>query len=252
LNAPSAFPSLVNPVSTKRFSGSARVGLLSTYPPTPCGLATFSAALSKALCALGADVSVVKVADESRSSSDRVVGELINGSPSSVIACAELLNQNDVAVIQHEYGIYGGADGEEVVDVMARLQVPSIVIAHTIIKHPTKHQRSVLEAIAAMADQVVVMSDGARQRLCQGFDVDRGKVTTIPHGATIPNGARPKRPSRPTLLTWGLMGPGKGIERVICLVGRGTWLPAGHTRRSWPPMARHTVRPASSRRAASV
>jgi glycosyltransferase involved in cell wall biosynthesis len=176
------------------------------------------------------------VADESRSSSDRVVGELINGSPSSVIACAELLNQNDVAVIQHEYGIYGGADGEEVVDVMARLQVPSIVIAHTIIKHPTKHQRSVLEAIAAMADQVVVMSDGARQRLCQGFDVDRGKVTTIPHGATIPNGARPKRPSRPTLLTWGLMGPGKGIERVIDamgslgdLPGRPRYLVAGRT-----------------------
>ena len=100
-------------------------------------------------------------------------------------------------------------------DIIDGLRVPSIVVAHTVLKDPTPHQRSVLEAIAAMADQVVVMSEAARQRLCAGFDVDRRKVTTIPHGAAVPDGRRAKRPGRPTLLTWGLLGPGKGIERVI-------------------------------------
>ncbi|HYR15089.1 MAG TPA: glycosyltransferase [Mycobacterium sp.] len=220
----------------QRFSRSLSVGVLSTYPPTPCGLATFSAALSDALCASGAAVSVVRVADGSPSSSGRVIGELVNGSTPSVVGCADLLNQSDIAVIQHEYGIYGGVDGDEVVDIIGGLRIPSIVVAHTILKDPTPHQRSVFEAIAAMADQVVVMSDGARQRLCQGFTVDRRKVTTIPHGATVPNGARPKRPSRPTLLTWGLMGPGKGVERVIeamgslrDLPGRPRYVVAGRT-----------------------
>ena len=74
------------------------------------------------------------------------------------------------------------------VDIIDGLRVPSIVVAHTVLKDPTPHQRSVLEAIAAMADQVVVMSEAARQRLCPGFDVDRRKVTTIPHGATVPSG----------------------------------------------------------------
>src|SRR5437870_8837085 len=37
------------------------VGILSTYPPTPCGLATFSAALSNGLRAHGVDVRVVRV-----------------------------------------------------------------------------------------------------------------------------------------------------------------------------------------------
>ncbi|WP_353357099.1 glycosyltransferase [Mycobacterium sp.] len=220
----------------QRFSRSSSVGVLSTYPPTPCGLATFSAALSDALCASGAAVSVVRVADGSPSSSGRVIGELVNGSTPSVMGCADLLNQSDIAVIQHEYGIYGGVDGDEVVDIIGGLRIPSIVVAHTILKDPTPHQRSVFEAIAAIADQVVVMSDGARQRLCQGFTVDRRKVTTIPHGATVPNGARPKRPSRPTLLTWGLMGPGKGVERVIeamgslrDLPGRPRYVVAGRT-----------------------
>ena len=236
MSAPPFLPSKLYPIGPQRFSRSSSVGVLSTYPPTPCGLATFSAALSDALCASGAAVSVVRVADGSPSSSGRVIGELVNGSTPSVVGCADLLNQSDIAVIQHEYGIYGGVDGDEVVDIIGGLRIPSIVVAHTILKDPTPHQRSVFEAIAAMADQVVVMSDGARQRLCQGFTVDRRKVTTIPHGATVPNGARPKRPSRPTLLTWGLMGPGKGVERVIeamgslrDLPGRPRYVVAGRT-----------------------
>jgi polysaccharide biosynthesis protein PslF len=210
--------------------------MLSTHPPTQCGLATFSAALSDGLSANGADVSVVRVADGSPPSSARVIGELINGSASSVAASAELLNQRDVAVIQHEYGIYGGIDGDEVVDIVGGLCVPSIVVAHTVLKDPTAHQRSVFEAIAALADRVVVMSESASQRLCRGFNIDRRKVTTIPHGATVPRNAPMKRSGRPTLLTWGLLGPGKGIERVIeamgslhDLRGRPRYLIAGRT-----------------------
>jgi hypothetical protein len=97
-------------------SGSASFGILSTYPPTPCGLATFSAALSEGLCANGSDVSVVRVADGSLSSDARVIGELVNGSAASVAATSELLNECDIAVVQHEYGVYGGVDGDEVVD----------------------------------------------------------------------------------------------------------------------------------------
>lgn len=191
-------------------------GILSTYPPTPCGLATFSAALAGGLGALGARVQIVRVADGTPSSEAAVVGGLTNGSPASVVAATDLLNQCDVAVIQHEYGLYGGPDGDEVLDILGSLRVPSIVIAHTVLCDPTPHQRSVLEGVAALADRVIVMSRAAGDRLCRGFDVDPTKVDCIPHGAAVPP-ARPTAtdPRRPTLLTWGLVGPGKGIERVI-------------------------------------
>src|SRR5689334_22893485 len=71
----------VFPVAGQGFSGPPSFGILSTYPPTACGLATFSSSLSDGLSANGADVSVVRVADGSPSSSDRVIGELVNGSP---------------------------------------------------------------------------------------------------------------------------------------------------------------------------
>ena len=214
------FPLASYPVGAQRFSREARIGILSTYSPTMCGLATFSAALSDALRAHGADVSVVRVVtDGSPSSSDQVVGELVNGSASSLAACTEMLNRCDVVVLQHDYGIYGGADGDELLDLLGALRVPSIVIAHSVLKNPTPQQRSVFEAIAATADQMVVMFEAARQRLCSAYAVDRRKVIMIPHGATIPNGGLPKRSGRPTLLTWGLMRPGKGIERVIEAMG---------------------------------
>ena len=236
MNAPTLIQPLLAPFGVQHFSYVPSYGILSTHPPTPCGIATFSAALSDGLEAKGADVTVVRIADDEVSTRTNVIGELVNGSSSSVAECSELLNQSDVAIIQHEYGIYGGPDGDEVVQIMGGLRVPSIVIAHTILKDPTPHQRSVLEAVVALADQVVVMSETARDRLCAGYAVDRTKVVTIPHGAAVPNTAAVKRPSRPIILTWGLLGPGKGIERVIeamaslkHLPGQPQYLIAGRT-----------------------
>ena len=91
-------------------------GILSSYPPTACGLATFTAALASGMGAHGTQVGVVRVVDTAGQTprDDRVVGELVNGSPRSVAATSEMLNQFDVAVVQHEYGLYGGTDGDEV------------------------------------------------------------------------------------------------------------------------------------------
>ena len=211
------------------------LGILSTFPPTPCGIATFTTALAGELYRHDVEVRVVRVADGSPTNSPLVVGDLVNGSAASVLAAAELLNECDVAIIQHEYGLYGGEDGDEVVDILALLRVPSIVIAHTVLCKPTPHQRSVLVEVAALADRVVVMSGAARHRLCDGFGVDPAKVPSIPHGAMVP-APRAAETGRPTLLTWGLVGPGKGIERVIDamphlhdLPGRPRYLVAGRT-----------------------
>ena len=76
-----------------------------------------------------------------------------------------------------------------------------------------------------MADVVVVMTETARQRLLAGFGVDADKVIVIPHGAATPPATDRRRSAaedgehppdhRPRLLTWGLLGPGKGIEWAI-------------------------------------
>lgn len=86
------------------------VGILSTYPPTACGLATFSAALVNGLYQAGVtDIGVVSVGDDdSLSDSPNVVGQLIPRDALSISRVAQLLNRYDIVIIQHEYGIYGG------------------------------------------------------------------------------------------------------------------------------------------------
>jgi glycosyltransferase involved in cell wall biosynthesis len=93
--------------------------------------------------------------------------------------------------------------------------VPSIVVLHTVLTGPTAGQKAVLEQIVAAAAAVVTMTDTARDRLLAGYAVDATKVNVIPHGAANHVGAPTGARQRPHLLTWGLLGPGKGIEWAL-------------------------------------
>ena len=195
--------------------------LLSTYPPTQCGLATFTAALLAHLPEPGDQVSVVRVLDEPEPRvASEVVHNLVAGSVARAAAAAEVLNSFDIVIVQHEYGIYGGPDGQEVVALLEALYVPSIVVLHTVLARPTLRQRTILEGVIAAAGAIVTMTQTARLRLLDIYGADSEKVFVIPHGAadnrvTIPAEA----PGRPRVLTWGLLGPGKGIEHAIDSMG---------------------------------
>jgi polysaccharide biosynthesis protein PslF len=195
--------------------------LLSTYPPTQCGLATFAAALLAHLPRPGDQVAVVRVLDEPEPrAASEIVHNLVAGSVASAAAAADVLNSFDIVIVQHEYGIYGGPDGQEVVALLEALYVPSIVVLHTVLARPTLRQRAILEGVIAAAGAIVTMTQTARLRLLDIYGAGSEKVFVIPHGAadnrvTIPAEA----PGRPSVLTWGLLGPGKGIEHAIDAIG---------------------------------
>ncbi|MEY9931107.1 glycosyltransferase involved in cell wall biosynthesis [Catenulispora sp. GP43] len=218
-------------------------GFLSTYPPTQCGLATFSAALLRQLTGQesGDRAGVVRVVETVQPAVyPDVVAQLVNGSAGGPATAAAVLNRCDVAVVHHEYGIYGGRDGEDVLRVLDETKVPMIVVLHTVLAAPTAHQRQLLERIADAAAAVVVMSRTAADRLREGYLVDTAKVSVIPHGVhssrrlspvASHDPFAPPAPAaaarRPIVLTWGLLGPGKGIERAIeAFAGLGSMDPA--------------------------
>ena len=194
----------------------ASFGMLTTYPPTPCGIATFSAALSKGLVECDDEVSIVRVGSAGDRGELPVEALLDERSVQPSAEALEVLNERDVAIIQHEFGLYAGRDGDSIIDLMAALTRPSIMVAHTVPAAPTLHQREVLEEATSLADAVVVMTEAGRNLLITRFAVDPSKVTVIPHGAAVPKAWRARRRhAAPTLLTWGLLGPGKGIEWAI-------------------------------------
>ena len=196
------------------------IGFLSTYPPTSCGLATFTKALRHTIAnERGSDegLGVVSVSDVPI---DSLLPEVsfshVNGEPGSLRGTVDTLNGFDLAMIQHEYGIFGGPDGVEVLDILRGLEVPSMVTLHTVLSKPSDSQRSILEAVVAMAEETVVMSQTANRRLVEVYDVDPSKISTIPHGARLSlRGPSLADGHRPVFLTWGLIGPGKGLESAI-------------------------------------
>jgi glycosyltransferase involved in cell wall biosynthesis len=197
---------------------------LSTYPPTQCGLASFTASLRRALVAPGSTdrAEVVRIVD-AKITPDRpeVVAHLRTNAhgghatydAQTVQAAAAALNSHDVAIVQHEYGVYGGPDGDQVLAVLELVRVPVVVVLHTVLMRPTPHQRAVLEHVVTAATAVVTMTQTARTRLLAGYDVDAAKISVIAHGAVERPYHHPlSAVRRPTILTWGLLGPGKGIE----------------------------------------
>lgn len=196
------------------------IGFVSSYPPTSCGLATFTDALRGAMAERrGSDegLDVVSLV-ESRLDEPRteVVYQHINGDQASLEGAIDLLNTHDVVVIQHEYGIFGGPDGAEVLDLVSNLDVPTIVTLHTVLNNPTPSQKKILERLVDMTDEPIVMSQTALRRLERRYDLDPMRVRVVPHGA-MANLAGPSLADgvRPVVLTWGLIGPGKGLETAI-------------------------------------
>jgi len=198
-----------------------RFGFLSTYPPTRCGLATFTEALARSLAAGEPDApTIVRVLDVK--DSDRhteVIGripstvDLVGGNRVTMRAAVRALEECDVAVVQHEYGIYAGPDGDEIIPLLRSLNTPAIVVLHTVLSSPTAHQRVVLDTVCKLAAIVVVMTDNARDILMRTYSVQRSKVRVIPHGVPVPREAHVSNDGGPRrVLTWGLLSPGKGIE----------------------------------------
>ncbi len=200
--------------------------LLSTYPPTQCGLATFSAALVAHLRGPADHVGVVRVLDEPRAGhrlppdAPEVVHDLVNGSDRSAAAAVDVMNGFDVVIVQHEYGIYGGPDGQDLVPLLCALRVPSVVVLHTVLARPSARQRAILDEIIDAASAVVTMTRTARTRLLDSYGARPEKVFVIPHGSADNRVAVAPRPANhpPMALTWGLLGPGKGIEHAIAAV----------------------------------
>jgi glycosyltransferase involved in cell wall biosynthesis len=128
----------------------------------------------------------------------------------------------DVVSIQHEYGIWGGDDGEYVLDFVRALDIPAVATLHTVLRKPTARQREILIELTGATVATVVMSRSAATLLETAYGVDPRRVDVIPHGVPelplVPSGsikAAVGLVGRDVILSFGLLGPGKGYELAI-------------------------------------
>lgn len=202
------------------------VAFVSTYPPTECGLATFTQDVLNAVEKHGWRGLVVSSDHEDYFDhpDPRVIYQIRREQMSDYVESAELLNRSMVRVVslQHEYGIFGGEMGEYVIPFLRRLEVPVVTTLHTVVPRPTDAMRDILRKVVLHSDAVVVMAQTAVHLLREVYDVPIGNVYVIPHGAPEPLSiAQSEAKSligfagRTVLSTFGLVSRGKGLEYAI-------------------------------------
>ncbi len=204
-----------------------RTAIVSTYPPRACGIGTFAADVRATL--LGVDgverVDFVAVVNEPSRPQRRgllsTIGQAVRG---DYVRTARMLGRLDVDVVllQHEYGIFGGLDGEYVLSFVKELAQPLVVTLHTVLSEPTAHQLTVLSELCERAELVIVMTDTAERLLVDCGACAEEKIRVVPHGAPARLTARAslnarahRTHERVTLSTFGLISPGKGLETAI-------------------------------------
>jgi glycosyltransferase involved in cell wall biosynthesis len=210
-----------------------RTAIVSTYPPRACGIGTFAADLRGTLIGTpGVEgVDLIAVVNEPSSPQRRgllaTIAQAVRG---DYVRTARMLGRLDVDVVllQHEYGIFGGPDGEYVLSFAQELAQPLVVTLHTVLSEPTPHQVDVLTKLCAEAELVIVMTDTAQRLLVDCGACPQEKVRVVPHGApmritsraakglqTSVSKTRRGETDRFLLSTFGLISPGKGLETVI-------------------------------------
>ena len=175
-------------------------------------------------------------------------------------------HDHQAVILQHEFGIYGGPEGERVLDFVERVDRPIVTVLHTILSEPSRRQAAIIDGLVRRSDRLVVMSRIAAERLTRVHRADPERVRVIDHG--VPDLA-PIEPQlakrllgqpveRPHILSFGLLGPGKGYELAIdamALVARtvpaARYVILGATHPEQRRIAGETYREALRRRVAS-
>ena len=199
-----------------------RTAFASTYAPRRCGIATFTNDLANAIG--DHEIIALNPPGENGVYPPEVRHRVRRDVLADYLIAARALNLGSAAVvsIQHEYGIWGGRDGEYVLDFVRALKKPVVTTLHTVLREPSTHQRMVLTALIRASSASVVMSQAAADLLASVYRVDRRDLEVIPHGVpSLPlvtaDSVKPQLgiSGGPVILSFGLLGPGKGLEWVI-------------------------------------
>lgn len=205
-----------------------RIAFVGGYEPRRCGIATFThdvceavaMAIPSAECIAGA----VNDRLEGYKYPSRVRFEISEKDLDSYRRAADYLNFNNTEVlcVQHEFGIYGGPAGSHILALLKEVRMPVVTTLHTVLQSPNVAQRTVMDELVQRSDRLVVMARKGADILRETYGVPESKIDVIPHGipdipftASEASKAQFGMEGKQVLLTFGLLGPGKGIEYVI-------------------------------------
>ena len=208
---------------------------VSSYSPRECGIATYTQDLMNAIeKKFGSSFSLRVCALETKKSQNKYPEEvkyiLHNNDSSDYIEMAEKINRDKnvkLIFIQHEFGLFGGQYGENLLYFLYTLNKPIVTAFHTVIPNPDMKRKNIVQAIARASKNIVVMTNNSENILKEEYEIASEKITVIHHGTHLiecPERNTIKQryflEGKLVLSTFGLLSSGKCIETALDALDR--------------------------------
>ena len=209
------------------------VGYVSSYPPRRCGIATFTQDLVNAVGKFNPlnKAEIIPVIDDGSTYEyeSNIKCQIMQSDFQSYMKAVDYINRLDLNLvnIQHEFGLFGGEEGEYIVPFIQKIKNPVVVTFHTVLPNPSLKMERVVQDIGKYSDAIVVLTNYGAKLLIQRYGIKPSKIFVIPHGVPEIHFYPPERvkkilglEGKIILSTFGLINKGKGIEYAIEAVSR--------------------------------
>jgi len=203
-----------------------QLALIGNALPRKCGLATYTSHVADALRQRYPAMTVDHYAMDDGSGVEYLpdIQTIAADDKAAYRMAAERIEASGAEAIwlQHEYGIFGGPAGSDILELTGATSLPLILTLHTVLEDPSAEQEEVLIRLIARADRTIVMAATAAEILKRRYDVPADEISIIPHGVPDrplrdPDELKPRFgwQDRKVLMTFGLIAPSKGIRHMI-------------------------------------
>ncbi|WP_276381362.1 glycosyltransferase [Flavobacterium sp. H4147] len=208
----------------KTISNKSKIVFLSTFPPTQCGIATYTQDTIKGITdVFGKSITceICELVDKPKENKTQAY-TLNTKNREEYTQVAEEINKDEnvkLVHIQHEFGLFSGNYGDHLLDFLNTIKKPVTYTFHSVIPNPNNELKTFVQLLLSYSNSVFVMTNQSKEILMRDYEIQDEVITTVPHGTHIviyekPEDAKAKYgiQDRIVLSTFGLLGEGKNIE----------------------------------------
>lgn len=208
----------------KAMSNKSKIVFLSTFPPTQCGIATYTQDTIKGITdVFGKSITceICELVDKPKPNPTQAYTLNTRNKEEYTKVAHEINKDKSVKLvhIQHEFGLFGGNYGDYLLDFLNEVKKPLTYTFHSVIPNPNDELKTFVKLLLSYSNSVFVMTNQSKEILMRDYDIKDEVITCVPHGTHIviyetPQQAKEKFDiqDRKVLSTFGLLGEGKNIE----------------------------------------
>lgn len=203
---------------------------ITSYPNRECGIATYSQDLIHAIKNKFGHTYAIKVCaledkDKEYHYPEEVKYVLQASDLMRYYAMAQKINDDKrirLVLVQHEFGLFGGENGDYYLKLLSLINKPVITNFHTVLPNPDEKRRNDIKSIADLSAAVIVMTETSAAILKNDYGIPPDKIEIIHHGTHLVKASTVNAKSekyyfgdRFVFSTFGLLNSGKCIETAL-------------------------------------